>query len=63
MIVNISGIKLDGNKVNINVDISKGKGFQIITYDDELIIETRHDTYWIKLESLKIKTIENKKLL
>lgn len=57
MIVNIRAIKLDNTVVNINIDISKGEGFQIITYDDELIIETQHDTYWIKTESLRINTI------
>ena len=59
--INIKGNTLEGSALELNIDLSKGEDFEIITYDDQLVVETRDYVKWFLIEGFEINTVKDAK--
>ena len=59
--IHIKGYNYERELYEIKIDIANGESFNIVTFDKELVVETRHDNYWFRLEGFEINTVKDVK--
>lgn len=59
--IKITGYTMEGLFAELIINLSEGEDFEIITYDEELVVETRDYVKWFLIEGFEITTVKDAK--